>query len=173
LCAAVTAEEQYDIVWYQTLVGGRISNNNHSSAGAWAKKYHLASRAAIEAILRPYDLGSTQWQVLWHLINDGSLPQGDLLQLLQVEKPSLSGVVAALVRKGLIEQSVNELDQRQKLLSVTREGRKLWKVLPDPIDIILKTAFADVDEASLETVVRVLSTGTMRLQEFARKAKQS
>ena len=33
--------------------------------GVWAKKYFLASRALVEAVLRPYDLGNTQWYVLY------------------------------------------------------------------------------------------------------------
>lgn len=150
-----------------------MSADNHQSAGAWAKKYHLASRSVIDATLRPYDLGSTQWYVLWHLVHDGPLGQRDLLIPLQVEKPTLSGVVAALVRKGLVEQATDPADQRQKLLSITPAGQALWARLPDPIDLILKTAFEGVPEDDLATVVRVLSAGTERLNSLLNKGKQS
>ena len=40
------------------------------SVGAWAKSYYFAVRAAMESVLRPYDLGSTQWYVLYQLAND-------------------------------------------------------------------------------------------------------
>jgi DNA-binding MarR family transcriptional regulator len=123
--------------------------------------------------LRPYDLGSTQWYVLWHLVHDGSLAQRDLLQPLQIEKATLSGVVSALVRKGLIEQATDSADQRQKLLSITRAGRALWAKLPDPIDLILKTAFAGVSEDDLATVTRVLSLGTARLNSLLNKERKS
>ena len=36
----------------------------HGSVGPWAKSYYFAVRAAMESILRPYDLGSTQYYVL-------------------------------------------------------------------------------------------------------------
>lgn len=143
-----------------------MTTSNHSSAGAWAKKYYLASRSVIDATLRPYDIGSTQWYVLWHLVHDGPMAQRDLLTHLQIEKPTLSGVISALVRKGLVVQLTDPQDLRQKLLSITPAGRALWKKLPDPIGLILKTAFKGVPESDLAIVVRVLSTGTERLNNL-------
>ena len=50
-------------------------DSDHSSAGAWAKKLYLASRAIMDSVLRQYDLGSTQWYVLYQLANDGPTRQ--------------------------------------------------------------------------------------------------
>lgn len=140
-----------------------MDSSNHSSAGAWAKRYHLASRAVIERILRPYDLGSTQWYVLFQLANHGPTSQRDFPALLQIEKPALSEVVRALVRKGFVDQAPDPNDQRQRVLALTDAGRGLWDTLPDPIAQILAIAFEDVDAATLETVTRVLRTATERL----------
>jgi len=159
--------------FYSEPSGQNLSTQQHQSAGAWAKKYHLAARSVIEATLRPYDLGSTQWYVLWHLVNDGPMAQRDLQIALQVEKPTLSSVVSALVRKGLVEQTTVEHDQRQRLLTMTPAGRALWKKLPDPIALILKIAFEDVPKDDLATVVRVLSTGVERLTNLLQKGKKS
>lgn len=148
-----------------------MANSQFDSPGTWAKKYYLAARAVIEAKLRPYDLGSTQWYVLWHLIHDGPLAQHELLARLHIEKPTLSGVVSALVRKRLVEQATDPADQRRKLLSITAAGRALWRELPDPIDFILKTAFAGIPERDLETAMRVLSIGTGRLNDLILKGK--
>lgn len=137
----------------------------HNSAGAWAKKYHLASRALMEAILRRYDLGSTQWYVLYHLAHDGPTHQRDFLKLLQVEKPTLSEVVGALVRKGLVEQTTDPRDQRQRVLGLTAAGRALWETLPDPIATILAVAFEGADEDELALVVKVLQAATQRLND--------
>jgi hypothetical protein len=45
------------------------------SVGAWAKSYYFAVRDMMDSILRPYDLGRTQWYMLyagdWALIVDG------------------------------------------------------------------------------------------------------
>ncbi|MDC9824243.1 MarR family winged helix-turn-helix transcriptional regulator [Devosia sp. ZB163] len=146
---------------------------SYDSAGAWVKRFHLAARSAMEAALRPYDLGSTQWYVLWHLVHEGPMAQRHLLDLLQVEKPTLSGVVSALVRKGLVEQSTAPEDQRQKLLSITTTGRALWDTLPDPIALMRAIAFEGTPEEDLATVVRVLRTGTERLNNVLKVGKKS
>jgi DNA-binding MarR family transcriptional regulator len=135
----------------------------NETAGFWAKKYHLASRAVMESTLRPYDLGPTQWYVLYQLANVGPTPQRDLVQMLQVERATLTGVVAALVRKGLVSQEGDPGDQRQKILRITAAGTALWQELPDPIALILAVAFDGVDDADLATTVRVLQAATQRL----------
>jgi MarR family transcriptional regulator, lower aerobic nicotinate degradation pathway regulator len=119
----------------------------------------------VDSVLRPRDLGATQWYVLYQLANDGPTMQRDLVQMLQIDRATLSGVVAALVRKGLIDQKPHPTDQRQKVLHITTSGEKLWQQLPDPIALILATAFDGVDDADLDTVVRVLQAATQRLND--------
>ena len=117
----------------------------------------------MDSVLRPYDLGSTQWYVLYQLAHDGPTNQRELVRMLQIERATLSAIVAALVRKGLIDQESHPTDQRQKVLHLTAAGRELWQELPDPTALIRATAFTGVDEAELEIVVRVLQAATQRL----------
>lgn len=137
--------------------------------GAWAKKYFLASRALMESVLRPYDLGNTQWYVLYRLSSRRPVSQRELTRELEVERATLSAVIAALVRKGLIEQAPDPEDQRQKLLRITPAGLKLWNSLPDPMALIAEVAFGGVDPADIETMNRVLRGATERLIDY-RKA---
>jgi MarR family transcriptional regulator, lower aerobic nicotinate degradation pathway regulator len=146
-------------------VGGEI-DNQHESVGAWAKRYYFANRAAIDAILRPHDLGSTQWYVLYELVNDGPMIQRDLAQLLHLERATLSGIVATLVGKGLIDQETDATDQRQRVLSITDGGRKLWQSLPDPIAVIRANSFQDSSDSDLDTAIRVLQAATRRLGDY-------
>ena len=50
------------------------------------------------SILRPYELGNTQYYVLYQLANDGPTMQRDLGRTLQIERATLSGIVTTLVR---------------------------------------------------------------------------
>jgi DNA-binding MarR family transcriptional regulator len=50
-------------------------------------------RAPCAARTAPYDLGSTQWYVLYRLANDGPTMQRDLGRMLQIERATLSGIV--------------------------------------------------------------------------------
>jgi DNA-binding MarR family transcriptional regulator len=137
----------------------------HESVGAWAKRYYFANRAVIEAVLRPYDLGSTQWYVLYQLAHDGPTMQRDLGHILHLERATLSGVVATLVRKGLVDQVPDSADQRQRVLRITASGMKLWDSLPDPIAVIQRVAYDGADGAELATAVRVLRAATQRLND--------
>ena len=155
------------------MVANGITDPQHESAGAWAKKYHLASRTVMESILRPHDLGPTQWYVLHHLAMVGETSQRDLAGPLQVQRATLTGVVSALVRKGLVVQVPSSTDQRQKMLRLTPAGAALWRELPDPIALILDTAFDGIAASDLETTAHVLRTATGKLQELLSKGTPS
>lgn len=136
--------------------------------GVWAKRCYFAGRALMDDALRPYDLGATQWYILHQLATDGPTMQRELLRRLEVERATLSVVVGALVRKGLVEQAPDPVDKRQKRLAMTPAGTTLWARLPD-LTFIRQTAFGDIDEADLAITLRVLRTATERLEAPSRK----
>ncbi|ADV84897.1 MarR family winged helix-turn-helix transcriptional regulator [Terriglobus saanensis] len=152
---------------------GEVEIPKHDSVGAWAKRLYFASRAVMDSILRPYDIGSTQWYVLYQLANEGPTMQRDLVRMLQIERATLSGVVATLVRKGLVDQAPDAVDQRQRVLRITASGKKLWKTLPDPITLILATAFDGMNPAELAVARRVLQTATQRLNAHISEGNKS
>jgi DNA-binding MarR family transcriptional regulator len=145
----------------------------HQSAGAWAKKYYFATRVVMETILRPYDIGRTQWYVMHQLMTVGPTSQRDIGRMLQIERATLTGVVAALVRKGLVEQKPDATDLRQKVLTATPAGVALWHELPDPIALILETAFDGISPTDIETTTRVLRTATGNLTNLFQKGNAS
>ena len=147
--------------------------DTYGSVGAWAKSYYFAVRAAMDSVLRPYDLGSTQWYVLYQLANDGPTMQRDLGRMLQIERATLSGIVATLVRKGLIDQVPSPEDQRQRMLRLTDAGTRLWDELPDPLALIRAIAFDGSDAAELATALRVLRSATQRLNNHMSEAGKS
>lgn len=122
----------------------------------------------MEDALRPHGLGATQWYVLYQLTHDGPTMQRDLLRTLQVERATLSAIVTTLVRKGLVEQMTDRVDQRQKRLRLTDRGTKLWDELPD-LSSIHKTAFEGISADDISIAVKVLQIATERLEKFSQK----
>lgn len=114
--------------------------------------------------LRPHGLGSTQWYVLHQLVEVGPTMQRELVRLLQIERATVSIVIGTLVRKGLVEQIPDTIDQRQKLLCLTPAGKALWAELPD-LGFIHDAAFAGFSEADIEVTARVLKAATERLNQ--------
>lgn len=144
-------------------MASKLYKSTHGSVGAWAKRYYFASRTVIEAVLRPYDLGATQWYVLYQLANEGPTAQRELQRILQIDRATMSTIVATLVRKGLVEQKPDRLDQRQRVLHITKEGSDLWRKLPDPIAVVHAVAFDGVDDAELTRAAELLEAATQRL----------
>ena len=154
-------------------VADKRESLKQDSVGAWAKRFYFAARAMMDSVLRSYDLGSTQWYVLHQLANEGPTMQRDLVRMLEIERATLSGIVTTLVRKGLIEQTADCGDQRQRMLRITRSGTKLWKKLPDPIGLILAVAFDGTDPAELAIARCVLQAATQRLNEHIAGGNQA
>jgi DNA-binding MarR family transcriptional regulator len=143
------------------------------SVAAWAKKYYLTSRTLIESVLREHDLGPTQWYVLHQLVNVGPTMQRDLSVILKIERATLSGVVTTLTRKGLVLQTPDAVDQRQRLLSITEQGRRLWTELPDPVDYAYRIAFEGADEADMAIARALLKRATQQLTDHIEGAGPS
>lgn len=140
--------------------------------GAWTKRCYFSGRAVMDSVLRPHDLGSVQWYVLYQLATTGPTMQRDLVRLLTIERATMTGIVATLVRKGLVEQEPDRVDQRQKLLRITATGAKLWGELPD-LSFIRSVAFDGIDDADITVAVRVLQTATERLENLLQKGTAS
>jgi DNA-binding MarR family transcriptional regulator len=149
-----------------------MQDQPQESVGAWAKRYYFAVRAMMESVLRPYDLGTTQYYVLYQLANAGPTRQRELVRMLQVERATLSVIVATLVRKGLVDQIPDSGDQRQRVLRITGAGMTLWEELPDPLALIREIAFDGADAAELATARRVLQAATQRLSNHLAKDTQ-
>lgn len=140
-----------------------MSNPDLLSVAAWTKRCYFAGRALLDATLRPYDLGSTQWYILGHLASNGPSAQRDLGRALELERATLSGIISTLVRKDLVKQTLSGDDRRQRLLTLTAGGEALWRELPD-LSFIHEAAFGGIDAAELATTIRVLQSATERLQ---------
>lgn len=133
------------------------------SLANWTKRCYFAGRAVMDQALRPFDLGSTQWFVLRLLAQEGATRQRDLVDALQIERSTMSGIVATLLRKNLVRQVPDAHDQRQKLLQLTPAGAKLWAGLPD-LGFIHATAFEGISAADVAIAIHVLQTATERLE---------
>ncbi len=137
------------------------------SVGTWAKRYYYANRLAVETILRSHGIGATQWLVLRQLATRGPTAQRDLGRIVDAERAALSGIVTTLVRKGLVEQVISAVDQRQRQLDLTPAGRELWAELPDPFARVREVALAGIAPADIEVAVRVLERATSQVQAHA------
>ena len=78
-------------------------------------------------------LNTTQWNVLTvlHRMN-GPVPMGELGQMLAVRPTNLSGIINALVARGLVQRAPGASDRRSLEASLTSQGDEfIRQLLPD------------------------------------------
>jgi DNA-binding MarR family transcriptional regulator len=93
--------------------------------------------------------------VLWAL-DGGPVPYQDIIAALRVKRATVSGLMSALERDGLVVSSVDVHDKRKLLARLTKSGSA---VVTGALDINTKrieTAFGNLSKAELETLTRLL-----------------
>jgi DNA-binding MarR family transcriptional regulator len=101
------------------------------SLGYLARYAHRAFVKALAAELERHGILTAHWSVLRILWDIEGLTQVELAERMRVEKASLTGVLDAMERRGLIVRERNTEDRRKINITLTAKGRGLKaKVLP-------------------------------------------
>jgi DNA-binding MarR family transcriptional regulator len=87
---------------------------------------------------------SSQYPLLAALDRLGPLPVGELSQSLGVAQPGVTRSVALLAELGLVEVNPSEDDQRRRIVSLSRNGRRLVDQAKREIWPDIENAVADL-----------------------------
>jgi len=99
------------------------------SPGAWVCATARAFRKAMDEELAPLGITFPQWQVLACLAQDGELSQSELAHRLEVEPPTLVGVLARMERAGWIGRRNCPTDRRKRLYRPRPRVAPVWRRL--------------------------------------------
>ncbi len=110
---------------------------------------HRSHLAHADAELARRTLGRAHHRALYFLGRYPEISVSELLDVLCVTKQSLGRVMRDLIDRGLVCGRVGERDRRQKLLSLTDEGRALEHALFEE----LRRNMANAYQAAGETAV--------------------
>ena len=103
-----------------------------------------------------HDISVTQCYALETLVEHGPLRLGALADRLFLDKSTTSRVVAALVKKGYVEQQVEASDRRATALHATSSGRRLCTRITEDLVQQQKQLLQDLEPDVREAVVRVI-----------------
>lgn len=70
------------------------------------------------------DITVQQWAVLQQIDQRKEITATDLVQYLDMDKPTASGIIQRLEKKELLVKNENPMDKRSSLLSLTALGRE-------------------------------------------------
>lgn len=132
--------------------------------GYWVKQYTLLVNHALDKTLKPYGIGRSQWYVLYHLHHEGEMPQRRLQDVLQVESATLTNLMATLVKKELVKQSIDPSNKRHKLAQLTVKGEALWAEMPDPLQQVRSRSLQGIDAADIAVARDVLRAAVNNLK---------
>lgn len=79
-----------------------------------------------------------QWAVIQQIYQRKQVTATELVQLLDMDKPTASGIVQRLEKKGLLAKSNNPSDKRSFLLSLTATGKEILKESQNISDSIVE-----------------------------------
>ena len=103
-----------------------------------------------------HDISVTQCYALETLVDHGPLRLGALADRLFLDKSTTSRVVAALVKKGYVEQQVEASDRRASALHATSSGRRLCTRITGDLVKQQRQLLQDLEPDVREAVVRVI-----------------
>lgn len=86
----------------------------------------------------------------------GDVPHKEIVKALEVTRATVSGLMTALERDGLVKSSVDREDRRNLVATLTPRGRAIVEKAIDSNTASLRAAFATLSADELETLTSLL-----------------
>ena len=125
---------------------------------------HLASNAS-RAVLRrinrelsrrKFPITSEQFSVLVHVWDQNGSPQYVLTEKLYKDKTAMARALSTIESLGLLVRMPGQVDGREKLVFVTKQGRDMMSEVADLVSGILEEAQKGIPESDLQVCKSVL-----------------
>ena len=106
------------------------------------EKLQADTQKVIDGFAVPVQAG--QWPFLAALDRLGAVTVGQLAEAIGITQPGATRTVAQLVRQGLVESEQADDDQRRRIVSLSKEGRRLVAAAKLDIWPSVRDAVADL-----------------------------
>ena len=97
-----------------------------NSIGFWLISSAQAYQRAVNDELAPQGITYRQCQVLCLLSLMGPSSQADLAQRMEIEPPTLVGILDRMERDGWIRREASTDDRRRKMIHATKNAEPVW-----------------------------------------------
>ncbi|MGI4951534.1 MAG: MarR family winged helix-turn-helix transcriptional regulator [Janthinobacterium lividum] len=112
--------------------------------------------AAADAILEELGLGRAHHRAIHFIGRQPGMTVGDLLAILRITKQSLARVLTTLIEQKLVAQAPGRSDRRQRLLTLTEDGRALERRLFEQQRERLAVAYREAGGPAVDGFRRVM-----------------
>jgi len=117
-----------------TSAGGRHIPKLESHLGYWLRRVSNEVSGAFSRALQEKQTSVAEWVLLRELHERGRAAPGELADVLGLTRGAVSKIIDKLEAKDWVQTDPNEDDQRSRLLSLTRAGRRSLPLLAEIAD---------------------------------------
>lgn len=124
----------------------------------WVHRFYEAARREMYRAFRQYgfDLTPEMWSVLVRLWEKDGRAQRDLAEATSRDAPTMSRILDALSRRGLISRASDPGDGRTRLVVLTPRGREARRTLVPVVKALVARLERSIPERDLEITRRTL-----------------
>ena len=115
-----------------------------AGVGSPARVLARLSRIVEHALAEDDDLTLSQYRLLAFL-SQGDWAASALADRLDVSRPSVTGLVDGLVKRGLVERRPGVDDRRRVDHVLTDDGKRVLRAADERADAAIRSVFADLD----------------------------
>lgn len=130
--------------------------NLDESLGFLLNRAAFAMRRALEHRLKPHGLTAPQWAILARLVEKDAQSPGAIGKSLHMDKPTTTGIVDRMEKKGLVKRTRNATDRRVVHVTLTAKGRNLFEKLPPLAKEVNQVAARGIGPEDAEQIKRLL-----------------
>lgn len=127
-----------------------------ASVGYWTTIASLAFRRELNEQLAPHGITFRQSQVLGWLVLEGDLSQAELCQRMEIEAPTLKGLIDRMEAAGWVRRTPCEHDRRKKIIRPTREAEPVWEKIAACARRVRQQSTAGLSDDETAELIRLL-----------------
>ncbi|MFX1380678.1 MAG: MarR family winged helix-turn-helix transcriptional regulator [Promethearchaeota archaeon] len=106
-------------------------------------------------LIRKHNISLPQYCVMRNLGKFESLQLKELAITCSLSRPTITGVIDTMEKKGLVTREINSEDRRSYLILLTEKGKKLFKMLPKQ-ELILKNCCDALSPTEIQEINQLL-----------------
>jgi DNA-binding MarR family transcriptional regulator len=142
----------------RTLSGGDPADSYRleEQVGYWLRRAYQRHMAIFAGIMSDLDLTSMQFAALVKLRELRAVSQTELGRLIGIDRATISGVVARLKRRNLVQYKPDPLDKRSRIIALTPGGESVLAEAMQRIGRVTDQTLEPIEPAERENLRSIL-----------------
>jgi MarR family transcriptional regulator, lower aerobic nicotinate degradation pathway regulator len=121
------------------------------------RKAHQRATDIFNEVMSGFEVTPTQFATLAKLDDVGPIAQNQLGRLVAMDPATIFGVVGRLMKRGWVEQRVDQKDARVVLVALTPEGRRAVARMKAVAAEVSHKTLAPLSRKEAETLLRLIA----------------